>query len=76
MSQITRVRALENHHLEVALDNGNSVILDLKPRLHTLRFGILKDEALFRRAATDGVVISWDNKVEISAGELFDMVRK
>jgi hypothetical protein len=76
MSQITKVRALENHQLEAALDNGSSVTLDLKPRLNTLRFAVLKDEALFRRAATDGYVIRWDNKVEISVSELFGLVRK
>jgi hypothetical protein len=76
MPQISSVHALENHQLEVALDNGNSITLDLKPRLHTIRFGILKDEALFRRAVTDGAVIRWDGKVELSANELFELVRK
>ncbi len=35
--QITQVQALEDYKLEVALDNGSSVTLNLKPKLHMLR---------------------------------------
>ena len=76
MTQIRKVNSQENYRLEVILENGNSVTLDLTSRLNTLRFGILRDEAIFRCAETDGVVIRWGNKLEISADEVFDLVRK
>ena len=76
MSQITQVHALDNHQLEVALDNGSSVTLNLKPKLSTIRFGLLRDEASFRCVDTDGYVIRWNNKVELSIGEIFEIIKR
>ena len=76
MSQITQVHALDNHQIEVALDNGSSVMLNLKPKLRTIRFGPLRDEAFFHRADTNGYVIRWENKVELSIGEIFEIIKR
>ena len=76
MSKITGLAPLENYRLEVRLDNGSSVILNLESRIHTVRFGLLEDKELFKRAATDGNFIRWDNNVEISVNELFQLVQK
>ena len=58
------------------MDNGSSVTLNLESRLETVRFGMLADKELFRRAVTDGSYIRWDNKVEISVNELFQLAQK
>jgi hypothetical protein len=76
MTQIKAVHPREDHYLEVLLDNGSSILLDLRPKLHTLRFGLLRDTDFFRCAETDGSMIRWDNKVEISIGEVLDMIKK
>jgi len=62
--------------LDVQLDSGSSVILNLKSRLGTVRFGMIADIDLFRRVATDGSYIRWDNKVEISVREVFQLAQK
>ena len=76
MSKITGLVPQENYRLEVLLDNGSSVILNLESRLETIRFGMLADRELFQRAVTDGNFIRWDNKVEISVNELFQLAQK
>jgi len=76
MSKITGLVPQENYRLEVLLDNGSSVTLNLESRLETIRFGMLADQELFRRDVTDGSFIRWDNKVEISVNELFQLAQK
>lgn len=76
MSRITSVTPKDGYLLEVHLDNGNSITLDFKTRLKTLRFGILADESLFNQVTTDGVCLSWKGKVEISLSELLQLAQK
>ena len=76
MTQIKEVTPKEDYRLEVTLDNGSAIILNLKPKLNTLRFGLLRDAEFFRCAETDGSMISWGGKVEISVTEVMDMIRK
>jgi hypothetical protein len=73
---ITKVEPLENYCLEVQLENGSSVILSLRGRLGTVRFGLLKDEVFFRSVTTDGNCIRWGNKIELSISEIFQLVQK
>ena len=76
MIQIKNVIPKGDYRLEVQLENGSSVILDFSSRLHTVRFGLLADEAFFRRAVTDGDFVRWDNKIEISVSEVFQLAKK
>ncbi len=62
--------------MEVELDNGSTIILNFSNRLHTVRFGMLADMDFFRRAVTDGDFVRWDNKIEISAREVFQLAQK
>ena len=41
-----------------------------------LRFAFLADPDFFARATTDGHFIRWDDKVEISLTELFQLAQK
>ena len=76
MNQIRSVAAKDNYILEVILENGSSINLNMKSRLKTLRFGMLADKEFFKRAITDGTCIRWDNKIEISISEVFQMAQK
>ena len=76
MSRITRVVPKEDYRLEVQLDNGSSISLNLKSRLETIRFGMLSDKEFFKTATTDGICIRWDNKIEISVNEVFQLAQK
>lgn len=76
MSHIKNVAPKEDYLLEILLDNGSTIILNLKNKLETLRFGMLADKAFFQQAATDGSYIRWENKIEISVNEVFQMAQK
>ncbi|MDP4182112.1 MAG: DUF2442 domain-containing protein [Bacillota bacterium] len=76
MSRIESVVPKANYCLEVLLDNGSSVTLNMTNRLRTLRFSLLEDKEFFRQVTTDGICIRWDNKIEISMNELFQLVQK
>lgn len=76
MSRIKDVVPKDGYCLEVILDNGSSVMLNLESRLQTVRFGMLLDKKFFKTATTDGICIRWDNKIEISLSEVFYLARK
>lgn len=76
MSQIVNVVPKENYCLDIILDNGSSIQLSLKKRLETIRFGMLADADLFKKATTNGICINWEGKVEISLSEAFQLAQK
>lgn len=76
MIRITKVTPREHYQVEVCLDNGTTVILNLAARLDTLRFSLLTDQSLFDCAATDGQFIRWGNQVEISVNEVFELAKR
>jgi hypothetical protein len=76
LSHIQRIRAKENYRLEVVLDNGSSIILNLSGRLRTIRFSPLADPNFFNSAVHQGDFVRWGNQVEISLNELFELARK
>lgn len=62
--------------LEVLLDNGTAVLLNMAERLENIRFMALKDRAVFEGVSTDGQFIRWGNKVEISISEMFYLAQR
>lgn len=76
MTQIKSVTPNDDYRLEVQLENGSSIILNMADRLNTVRFGLLEEKDFFQRATTDGTLIKWDNKIEISANEVFQLAQK
>ncbi len=76
MSDIKSVVPREDYRLEVLLENGSSIILNLANRLNTIRFGMLADTEFFQRASTDGNFVRWENTIEISVSELFQLAQK
>lgn len=76
MSQIINVVPKKDYKLEVFLNNGSSITLNLESRLGTVRFGMLSDMEFFLQATTDGSYIRWDNKIEISVHEVFQLAQK
>lgn len=76
MSYIKKVIPKEEFRLEVQLDNGSCITLNLEQRLQTVRFGALADKEFFKKATTDGTCIRWGNKIEISVSEVFQLAQK
>ena len=76
MLHITKIIAREQYRLEVLLDNGTIVILNMAPRLNSIRFMALKNPLFFLSATTDGQYIRWGKQVEISLSEVFHLAQK
>jgi hypothetical protein len=76
MVRIAKVTPKERYQLEVQLDNGTTVILNLAARLGTLRFTMLADQSFFDSVTTDGQFVRWRDQLEISVNEVFEMAKR
>ena len=76
MVWIKAVIPKEDYLVEVQLDNGNGIMLNMKSRLGAVRFGMLADRELFKNVTTDGKQILWEDQVEISVSEVFQLAQK
>lgn len=76
MVRMVRVVPREDYLLDVELDDGSRVMLSLKSRLGTVRFGMLSDPDFFNKATTDGSYVRWGNTIEISIKEVFQLHQK
>lgn len=76
MGKIAAVIPGDNYCLTVRLDNNNAVTIDLKRKLFTVRFSELRDEDVFRAAATDGELVYWPGGLSIDIGEIMEIVVK
>lgn len=72
---ILSVCPLAHYRMNIYLSNGSTVILNLEKKLRTIRFSALRDRALFESASTDGKSVRWNELVEISTSEIFDMIK-
>lgn len=66
----------DDYLLTVRLDNGSTVMLDLKNKLYTARFSDLRARQVFAAARTDGKVIYWPGGLSLTIGELVEFVAK
>ncbi|MCL1941087.1 MAG: hypothetical protein FWG09_04020 [Synergistaceae bacterium] len=72
------VTALPGYKLAVDMGTGAHIDFDFTSRLGTLRFGALKNEAVFSTVYTDGNFLLFqkdgEDKVKISPDEFMDLV--
>lgn len=76
MNLIKKVLPMQDYRLEVMLDNGSSITLNMAGRLSNVRFSLLADQDFFARVTTDGKYIRWEDKIEISVNEVFQLAQK
>ena len=72
------VTALPGYKLKVEMGTGTLIDFDFNTRLRSVRFGTLKNEAVFNSVYTDGNFIIFqkegEDKVKISADDFMDLV--
>lgn len=72
------VEAQPDYQLKVIMETGTTIHFDFRPRLDTVRFGMLKDKELFQSVHTDGnyLIFRKTNRmpVRITASEFMDLV--
>ncbi|HWQ79826.1 MAG TPA: response regulator [Anaerovoracaceae bacterium] len=72
------VKTLPDYQLEVTMGTGTTIHFDFRSRLKTARFGMLRDEELFRSVCTDGNYLIFSKAgrmpLKITASEFMDLV--
>lgn len=76
MAKITSVIPGDEYLLTVRLDNNNSVTIDLKKKLLTIRLSELRNKAVFRAAKTDGKVVYWPGGFSLGIDEILEIAGK
>lgn len=76
MPKILSANSIGTCRLNICLDNGNIVILDLSEKLKTTRFRQLLKPELFAHVKTDGERVFWNGLTELSFDEIFEMVQQ
>ena len=75
MPIIVGIQPMSDYMIKVRFNNGTTLILDMKHKLKTMRFQQLKDKVLFFSAVTDGYCIRWNEFIEISVKEIFEIAQ-
>ncbi len=69
--QIEKVEFLPNYCIALYLTNGQKIIYDLKPLLHTARFQRIKSQAYFESGKLlEHKYIQWDKVTELQDYEM------
>ena len=72
------VTPMEDGCLRVEMETGSTVCLDMHRRLQSVRFGLLRDQDVFRSVVTDGYRLIFyrdDSEVlEITAATFMDLL--
>ena len=76
MNKIAEVILSADYLVTVHFDNSDSVTIDMKKKLHTIRFSELRNEQIFYAVKTDGKSIHWPGGISISISEIMEIVTK
>jgi hypothetical protein len=76
MGKIIEVIAGDDYLLTVRLENNNIIILNMKKKLHTIRFSEIRDRKVFGLAATDGKAIYWPGGLSLTLNEIMEIAVK
>lgn len=76
MRKIAKVNVSAEYLVTIGFDNGHSVIIDMKKKLHTVRFSELKDTQVFGAVKTDGKAIHWPGGISIAISEIVEIATK
>ena len=67
----TKVIPLEDYHLYIEYEDGNSINFDMNNFLNHPLFKPLKEKAFFELVTINGSSISWTNDIDICADSLY-----
>lgn len=74
LSRLTSATPLNDYLLDITLENGSKMLLNLQRKTLTARFGVLKDPAVWALAATDGYSIHWGELLSITLTEALEIL--
>lgn len=72
------LQVLPGYQLKLSFRNGSEAIVDMRHRIHAIRFGRLSSPVLFHAARLEGSEVVWDDGthcVRASINELLDSMQ-
>lgn len=69
----TSVSAGENYTLNITFDNGESKTFDVKPLIKGDWYGMLADEAYFRKVRVDRFTVTWPEGQNVCPDDLYEL---
>ncbi|MBS7525360.1 DUF2442 domain-containing protein [Fusibacter paucivorans] len=77
MTKIIELMPKDDFTLYIELSNHHKIIYDIKPRLHTIRFMMLRDLELFRKARIEnGNTVVWDAQCQLTIDEIMTQIKR
>jgi len=76
MAKIIEVIPSDDWLLTIHLDDNSTITLDLKKKLHTARFSLLRNREAFNAAKTDGNAVHWPDGLSLDIGEILELAGK
>jgi len=76
MAKITEVIPSDDWRLTIRLDDNSTITLDLKKKLHTARFSLLRNREAFNAAKTDGNMVYWPDGLSVDLGEILELAQR
>nr|WP_320147673.1 DUF2442 domain-containing protein [uncultured Anaeromusa sp.] len=71
--KISKVTPSENYCLTVVFENAQTVTLDMKGKLQTLRFSSLRNEQVFRAVKADEKSLYWPGDISMAVSEIREL---
>ena len=68
---VKTVKAIDDYHLELVFENGETRIFDIKPFLQRGVFARLANPALFRTASVVAGSVEWQGELDLSYDTLY-----
>lgn len=76
MLKIVRVGALDDNRLDIELNNGNLILLNLKTLLDEPEYAMLLEDDRILYPKTDGNIIYWQNGPSITIAFLMKLIQR
>ncbi|KUO62713.1 MAG: hypothetical protein APF84_03430 [Gracilibacter sp. BRH_c7a] len=77
MSKITNIIPKDDYTLLIELDNAHKIIMDMKPRLESVRFCKLADLDMFKSVKIEnGNNLIWDSLCQITIDEIINLIER
>ncbi len=73
-SRIVEALPLENYKLEIRLENGSVAVIDMRKKIMTARFGILRERDVWQSVRTSHSSVHWGGHVELTLSEALEIL--
>ena len=73
-SRIVEALPQENYKLKIKLENGSVAVIDMRKKIMTARFGILKEKEIWQSVTVSRSGVQWGEYVELTLSEAMEIL--